>query len=82
MEPPHAEPRPRVAEEVADQPAQTGHIADPVPVDHVAQDRHVHVVAQQPAARAGIEILSLGESTTRQPLGELRLYPNPLRAAP
>lgn len=37
----------RIAQQVRHQPAQTQHIADLMAFNHVAQHRHIHVIAQQ-----------------------------------
>ena len=57
----HAELPGGVAEQVADHPPQCDHLAHPVPLHHVPQDRDVHVVAQQLEPDRIFEPLRLGK---------------------
>ena len=65
------------AQQVTHEPAQRRHVAHVVALDHVAQHRHVDVVAQKLIPRRRVEPLRLGKAAGPEPVEEGAFEPRP-----
>ena len=65
---------------MAHEPTEGRHVAHVVTLDHVAQHRHVDVVAQKLMSRRRVEPLRLGKAAGPEPVEEGAFEPRPFPA--